>query len=101
MDQIGSLADYKVQSTASLGNAQRRLLDIRSSSQQVRDTVVELQSKTGSSRVTRMELQVELEKERYLVYNVYKLVSLFLQMFLVHSVVDLFVLLLLGFPKKD
>ncbi|XP_061355965.1 E3 ubiquitin-protein ligase BRE1-like 1 [Gastrolobium bilobum] len=64
-DQIQRLAEDKLQSSVNLENTQRRLSDIRRSSQQVRDTVVEVQSKITSSRVTRMELEVELEKERF------------------------------------
>ncbi|WJX75961.1 ubiquitin-like modifier hub1, variant 2 [Trifolium repens] len=64
-DQIQKLADNKSQSSVGLENAQRRLSDIRTSSQQVRDTVVEVQSKITSSRVTCMELEVELDKERF------------------------------------
>ncbi|GAU46269.1 hypothetical protein TSUD_174450 [Trifolium subterraneum] len=64
-DQIQKLTDNKHQSSVCLENAQRRLSDIRPSSQQVRDTVVEVQSKITSSRVTCMELEVELDKERF------------------------------------
>ncbi|TKY66301.1 E3 ubiquitin-protein ligase BRE 1 [Spatholobus suberectus] len=64
-DQLQRLAEDKLQSSVTLENTQRRLSDIRRQSQQVRDTVVEMQSKIGSNRVTRMELQVELEKERF------------------------------------
>ncbi|CAJ2669903.1 unnamed protein product [Trifolium pratense] len=64
-DQIQKLKDNKHQSSVGLENAQRRLSDIRPSSQQVRDTVVEVQSKITSSRVTCMELEVELDKERF------------------------------------
>ncbi|RDX94706.1 E3 ubiquitin-protein ligase BRE1-like 1, partial [Mucuna pruriens] len=64
-DQLQRLAEDKLQSSVTLENTQRRLSDIRGQSQQVRDTVVEMQSKIGSNRVTRMELQVELEKERF------------------------------------
>jgi E3 ubiquitin-protein ligase BRE1 len=64
-DQIQKLEDNKSQSSVGLENAQRRLSDIRTSSQQVRDTVVDVQSKITSSRVTCMELEVELDKERF------------------------------------
>lgn len=74
-DQIQKLEDNKLHSSGCLENTQRRLSDIRPSSQQVRDSVVELQARITSSRVTRMELQTELEKERYLVYNIFKLLS--------------------------
>jgi E3 ubiquitin-protein ligase BRE1 len=64
-EQIQKLADNKSQSSVGLENAQRRLSDIRTSSQQVRDAVVDVQSKITSSRVTCMELEVELDKERF------------------------------------
>ncbi|KAI5387450.1 hypothetical protein KIW84_073542 [Lathyrus oleraceus] len=64
-DQIQKLEDNKLQSSGCLENTQRRLSGIRPSSQQVRDLVVELQARITSSRVTRMELQTELEKEMF------------------------------------
>lgn len=64
-DQIQKLVDNKLQNSVDLENTQRRLSDIRPSSQQVRNTVVEVQSKITSSRVTHMELLVDLEKERF------------------------------------
>ncbi|KAL5064076.1 hypothetical protein RYX36_025813 [Vicia faba] len=64
-DQIQKLEDNKLQNSGCLENTQRRLSDIIPSSQQVRDSVVELQARITSSRVTRMELQTELEKERF------------------------------------
>ncbi|QCE10905.1 E3 ubiquitin-protein ligase BRE1 [Vigna unguiculata] len=64
-DQLQRLAEDKLQCSVTSENTQRRLSDIRRQTQQIRDTVVELQSKIGSNRVTRMELQVELEKERF------------------------------------
>lgn len=63
-DQCQRLAEDKIQSSANLENIQRRLLDVRRSSQQARDTVDEVQSKVGIGRVTCMELQVDLERER-------------------------------------
>lgn len=70
-DQHQRLAEDKLQTSAMLENTQKRLSDIRRQSQQVRETVVEIQSKIGSNRVTHMELQVELEKERYLFLKTY------------------------------
>lgn len=66
-DQYKRLDEEKVQNSVALENTQRRLLDVRRSSQQARETVEEVQSKVGFSRVTRMELQVDLERERYCV----------------------------------
>ncbi|KAK7373463.1 hypothetical protein VNO80_06872 [Phaseolus coccineus] len=64
-DQLQRISDDKFQCSVTSENTQRRLSDIRKQTQQIRDTVVEMQSKIGSNRVTRMELQVELEKERF------------------------------------
>ncbi|KAK7256480.1 hypothetical protein RIF29_29931 [Crotalaria pallida] len=64
-DQIHRLADDKLQTSVSLELTQRRLLDARRSSHQARDTLAQVQSKVSNSRVTRMELQVEHEKERF------------------------------------
>ncbi|XP_028798888.1 E3 ubiquitin-protein ligase BRE1-like 1 isoform X2 [Neltuma alba] len=64
-DQCQRLEEDKVQSSATLENTQRRLLDVRRLSQQARETVEEVQSKVGISRVTCMELQVDLERERF------------------------------------
>lgn len=94
-DQLQRLAEDKLQCSVTSENTQRRLSDIRRQTQQIRDTVVELQSKIGSNRVTRMELRVELEKERYLVCHVYN----FCQMFSAHFFCNL-VFLLLRFAKK-
>ena len=94
-DQLQRLAEDKLQCSVTSENTQRRLSDIRRQTQQIRDTVVELQSKIGSNRVTRMELQVELEKERYLVCHVYD----FCQMFFSHFCCNL-VSFLLRFAKK-
>ncbi|CAJ1780003.1 unnamed protein product [Sphenostylis stenocarpa] len=64
-DQLQRLAEDKLQSSVASENTQRRLSDIGRQTQQIRDTVMDMQSKIGSNRVTRMELQVELEKERF------------------------------------
>ncbi|KAI4356680.1 hypothetical protein L6164_000684 [Bauhinia variegata] len=64
-DQVQRIVENKFQTSVTLENTQRRLLDVQRASQQARDTVEEVQSKASSSRVTRMELQVELEKERF------------------------------------
>ncbi|KAK4270506.1 hypothetical protein QN277_023535 [Acacia crassicarpa] len=64
-DQCQRLEEDKVQSSVTLENTQRRLLEVTRSSQQARETVEEVQSKVGISRVTRMELQVDLERERF------------------------------------
>ncbi|KAF1895888.1 hypothetical protein Lal_00033951 [Lupinus albus] len=64
-DHIQRLARDKLRSSATLEFIQSKLFDVRRTSQQARDTLDEVQSKVSSSRVTRMELQVEHEKERF------------------------------------
>ncbi|KAI4354748.1 hypothetical protein L6164_003591 [Bauhinia variegata] len=64
-DQIQRIAEDKFNSSVTLENTQKRLLDVRRASEQARKTLEEAQSRVGSSRVTRMELQVEVEKERF------------------------------------
>ncbi|OIW01082.1 hypothetical protein TanjilG_25190 [Lupinus angustifolius] len=64
-DQIQRLGEDKLQSSTTSEFTQRRLLDVRRTCQQARDTLDEVQSKASCSRVTRMELQVEHEKERF------------------------------------
>jgi len=87
-DQLQRMSDDKFQCSVTSENTQRRLSDIRKQTQQIRDTVVEMQSKIGSNRVTRMELQVELEKERYLIHNIY-IYIIFVKCFWHTSVVTL------------
>lgn len=64
-EQVQRLAEEKLQSSGSLENTQKRLLDVRRLSQQARESLEESQSKVDRSRVAHLELQLELEKERY------------------------------------
>lgn len=63
-DQVQKLAEDRGQSSAALEDYQKRLLDVKRESQQLRESVEESQSKVGSSRVGVAELQVEVEKLR-------------------------------------
>ncbi|KAK9050112.1 hypothetical protein SSX86_030918 [Deinandra increscens subsp. villosa] len=64
-DQVQKLSETRVQKTAALENTQRRLRDIRRTSQQVTDSLEESQSRVDRSRASLMDLQIELEKERF------------------------------------
>ncbi|KAH7519670.1 E3 ubiquitin-protein ligase BRE1-like 1 [Ziziphus jujuba] len=64
-EQVQRLAEEKLQSSGSLENTQKRLLDVRRLSQQARESLEESQSKVDRSRVAHLELQLELEKERF------------------------------------
>lgn len=64
-DQVKRLAEEKFQNSGTLENTQKRLLDVGRSSQQARESLEESQSKVDSSRGALLELQIELETERY------------------------------------
>ncbi|PHT50185.1 hypothetical protein CQW23_09932 [Capsicum baccatum] len=64
-DLVQKLAEDRAQNSLALENTQKRLLDVRKSSQQLRETLEELQSKIDKSRVDLAQLQIELEKERF------------------------------------
>lgn len=64
LDQAQRLAEDRSQNSANLENTQKRLSDVRKSSVQVRGSLEESQSKVYKSRLTLMELQIELVKER-------------------------------------
>lgn len=71
-DQLKAYSDYRqrlaedrAHSMAAGENTQRRLLDVRKSSQQVMNTLEEAQSQVDRSRACLAELQIELEKERF------------------------------------
>ncbi|KAM5554572.1 E3 ubiquitin-protein ligase BRE1-like 1 [Rosa sericea] len=63
-DQIQRLAEHKFQGAVQLENTQKRLMDVRRSSQQARDSLEESQSKVVKGRLTLSEMQIDLEKER-------------------------------------
>ncbi|KAG8653709.1 E3 ubiquitin-protein ligase BRE1-like 1 isoform X1 [Manihot esculenta] len=64
-DQVHKLKEEKFQNSSTLENTQKRLLDVRKSSNQARDTLEDSQSKVGRSRAALLELQIELERERF------------------------------------
>lgn len=63
-DQAGKLAEEGWQNSVSLANAQRRVVDVQSESQQLRQSTDAMQAKAERSRLDVAELLVELEKER-------------------------------------
>lgn len=63
-DLIQKLAEDRGQNSLALENTQKRFLDVRKSSQQLRETLEEWQSKIDEVRVDLAQLQIELEKER-------------------------------------
>ncbi|KAK4414625.1 E3 ubiquitin-protein ligase BRE1-like 1 [Sesamum alatum] len=64
-DHMQRLAEDRVQNAAAVENTQRRLLDVRKSSQQLMGTLDEAQSQVEGSRASLAQLQIELEKERF------------------------------------
>ncbi len=64
-EQIQKLADDKYHSSVTLENTQKKLLDVRRSSQQAMESLEESQLKVEKSRATLVELQIGLETERY------------------------------------
>ncbi|GMP42716.1 hypothetical protein CsSME_00012364 [Camellia sinensis var. sinensis] len=63
-EQVQTLAEDRFQSLSILENTQKKLLDVRKSSQQLRDLLDRSQSKADKGRVSLAELQIYLEKER-------------------------------------
>ena len=63
-DQVQKLAEDRLQSSGTLANFQKRLLEVSRLSQEARESVEESQSKVDKSRVSLGELQIELERER-------------------------------------
>lgn len=64
-DQIQKLVEDKFQSSMTMDTTQKRLLDIKKSSEQAWGSLEESQSKVENSRTALLELQIEVEKERY------------------------------------
>lgn len=64
-EQIQKLADDKYHSSVTLENTQKKLLDVRRSSQQAMESLEESQLKVEKSRATLVELQIGLETERF------------------------------------
>ncbi|KAF5446168.1 hypothetical protein F2P56_031818 [Juglans regia] len=64
-EHIQKLADDKLHSSFTLENSQKKLLDMRRSSQQAHESLEDLQSKVEKSRMAVVEMQIELERERF------------------------------------
>ncbi|XP_024032871.1 E3 ubiquitin-protein ligase BRE1-like 1 [Morus notabilis] len=64
-DQIQKLVEDKFQSSMTMDTTQKRLLDVKKSSEQARGSLEESQSKVEYSRAALLELQIEVEKERF------------------------------------
>lgn len=64
LDQVQKLAEDRSQNAVTLENTQKKLLDVRRSSVQVRESLEGSQSKVDKSRLALMELQIEIDKER-------------------------------------
>ncbi|KAJ9171209.1 hypothetical protein P3X46_014604 [Hevea brasiliensis] len=64
-DQVHKLTEEKFQNTRTLENTQKRLLDVRKSSNQIRESLEDSQSEVEISRAALLELQIELERERF------------------------------------
>ncbi|KAJ4727229.1 E3 ubiquitin protein ligase [Melia azedarach] len=65
LDQVQKLAEDRSQNAVTLENTQKKLLDVRRSSVQVRESLEGSQSKVDKSRLALMELQIEIDKERF------------------------------------
>lgn len=65
-EQVGKLAEDGCQASAALDHTKKRLLDVHTESLQLRESLVESQSKVEQSRLDVAELKTELESERYL-----------------------------------
>uniref|UniRef100_A0A7N0VA89 E3 ubiquitin protein ligase n=1 Tax=Kalanchoe fedtschenkoi TaxID=63787 RepID=A0A7N0VA89_KALFE len=64
-DQVQKLSEDKQHSSSALSNTQKKLLDVRKSSQLARDSVESLQSRRCSARQHLAELQIDRETERF------------------------------------
>ena len=65
-DQVQKLTEDRSHDSATLENTQKKLLDVKRLSHQVRESLEELQSKVDKSRLALMGVLIELEKERML-----------------------------------
>ena len=63
-EQIQKLVEEKFQSSVIMDSTQKKLLDVKRSSEQAQGSLVESQSNVDKSQVALLELQIELEKER-------------------------------------
>lgn len=64
-DHVQRLAENRVKLTVSLENNQKKVIDIRKSAEQLRETIEDSQSKVDRHRVDLAEVQIETERERF------------------------------------
>jgi predicted nucleic acid-binding Zn-ribbon protein len=64
-EQLTKLEQDKLQLSTSLGNTQRKLVDVQAESQKLRRSAEDVLSKLEKSRTQEAELLIELDKERY------------------------------------
>ncbi|XVF33573.1 hypothetical protein REPUB_Repub17cG0180000 [Reevesia pubescens] len=64
-NQVQKLAEERFRNSDSLENTQKRLSDVRRSSHQARESLEDSQSKIEKSRLALVELQIEIERERF------------------------------------
>lgn len=63
-DQVQKLSEDRSQSIATLESTEKKLLDVRKSSLQLKESLEGSQSKVEQGRVALAELQIGLERER-------------------------------------
>jgi E3 ubiquitin-protein ligase BRE1 len=64
-DQVQKLSEDRSQSIATLESTEKKLLDVRKSSLQLKESLEGSQSKVEQGRVALAELQIGLESERF------------------------------------
>ncbi|KAJ3706923.1 hypothetical protein LUZ61_010628 [Rhynchospora tenuis] len=64
-EQLNKLEQERWQFSTSLGNAQKRLVDLQSESQELRQSAEHVLSNVEKSRTQEAELLIELDKERF------------------------------------
>ncbi|OMP00714.1 Zinc finger, RING-type [Corchorus olitorius] len=64
-DQAQKLAEERFQNSVLLENTQKRLSDARKASNQARESLEDSQSNIEKSRVALVELQIEIEREKF------------------------------------
>ncbi|KAL0913008.1 hypothetical protein M5K25_016437 [Dendrobium thyrsiflorum] len=72
LDQVTKQIEDGCQSSIVLGNAQRRLADVQSESQSLRQSMNEIQVQAMKSRSEVTELLIELERERFNKKRIYE-----------------------------
>ncbi|KAJ4827632.1 hypothetical protein Tsubulata_008249 [Turnera subulata] len=64
-DQVHKLVEDKTHKSVALENTHKRMLDVTRSSNQVRESLEDSLSRVERSRATLLELQIELDRERF------------------------------------